>query len=146
MEYSGVQAVTRDYGDSGTPFGAGYLSVPEPGTLHDTHLTDHAASVHLLWPHGRLGALAVLLVTAAAASFYLKRAPAAGATGQWFGLLSALTLLLVTAYMILGNLGAAPFTGRNMYLLAPRSSSDLLEGWLLIAIAAWFLPRDEENR
>lgn len=138
MEFNGVLAVTRDYAESGSPFGAGYLSARQPATLHDTHLTDHAASVHLLSPHGRLGALAVLIVSAAAAALYLRTMPDPSRTGSWFGLLAALTVPLTTAYMIMGNLGTLPFTGRNMYLLAPQSSGDLLEGWMLIAFAAWF--------
>ena len=41
----------------------------------------------------------------------------------------------VDAYIVLANLQLVPFTGRNVYLLAAASDSDLLEGTILIVLA-----------
>lgn len=44
--------------------------------------------------------------------------------------------------MILANLLLVPFTGRNIYLLAPSSGSDLIEGLALLALAIVGLRRE----
>lgn len=141
MEFAGVQAVVDDYTSPARPSGEGYLTAGEPvSAVHDTHQTDHAAAVHLIHPHGGLAALALLLVEASLVILAWRwRGP--GFAG-WLALLSALTLALVTAYMVLGNLGAMPFTGRNMYLLAPLSVGDVIESWLLLAMLACGLARE----
>jgi hypothetical protein len=60
--------------------------------------------------------------------------------------LSAVTVFaFVSGYMILANLELVPFTGRNIYLLAARSQTDLLEAlWLvLLAVSAPHASRAE---
>lgn len=142
MEFAGVQAVVHDYATPGRPAGDGYLTVAEPvSAIHDTHQTDHVAAVHLLGPHGWLAALAVLLLEATLVIMVWRwRAP--GFAG-WLALLAALSIFLVSGYMVLANLGTMPFTGRNMYLLAPLSIGDVIESWLLLALITIGLRREQ---
>ena len=57
------------------------------------------------------------------------------------GLLSLWLIFGTAAYIILANLQLALFTGRNVYLLAAVSNSDLLEGVTLLGLAFWGLAR-----
>jgi len=57
--------------------------------------------------------------------------------GRILGLMALWILFGVGAYVVLANLQLAPFTGRNVYLLAAASDSDLLEGMTLF-LMAWF--------
>lgn len=129
----------RAYGD--TFFGRGYFTLPSPTVLRAYHLTDNAAAVHLLSPFGRLGAAAFMIGPAALAFAACWAASQRGSPSVWLGALAALTLASVSFYMILANLLAAPFTGRNVYLVAPWSTADLLEGLALIALVVLTLGR-----
>jgi hypothetical protein len=125
----------RDYGR--TLFGRGYFTLPVPTVLKPYHMTDNLSAVHLISPFGRLGAFALLLVPGSLAIAAVVRALGGGGrspTAAWLGALAALSLALVSTYMVLANLLAAPFTGRNVYLLAAPSSSDLVEGLMLAAL------------
>lgn len=124
----------RDY--SSTVLGRGYFELPTPTLLLPFHLTDNVSAIHLMSPFGRLGALALVFALAALVLVTVGRAMSATPTARrWSGVLAAMTLLLVSAYMILANLPAVPFTGRNVYLLAASSTSDLIEGLLLFVLA-----------
>lgn len=135
-----------------TLFGDGYMlpsnlptrQVANFGVLHDVHLTDNVSAVHLMSPFGRVSAL-MLLLTLAAAAISLCADRAREAWTHWptvAGALSVWTLFGAAAYMILANLQLVPFTGRNIYLLAPSSGADLLEGLFLFALAAIGLRRE----
>jgi len=133
----------RSYGD--TQLGRGYFNLPDPTVLRAYHLTDNAAAVHLVSPFGRVGAVAFLAVTAAlafvsVASAARRRPPE---PSDWVGTLAALTLSSISVYIVLANLLAAPFTGRNVYFLAPTSMADLIEGLMLIALVIVTLCRRE---
>lgn len=124
----------RSYGD--TLLGRGYFNLPDPTVLRAYHLTDNAAAVHLVSPFGRVGAAAFLAVTAALA-FIGCWAATRGPNPQpsaWVGALAALTLSSISIYIVLANLLAAPFTGRNVYFLAPWSMADLIEGLMLVSL------------
>ncbi|MCU0884355.1 MAG: hypothetical protein MUC44_05300 [Beijerinckiaceae bacterium] len=110
---------------------------PNLSALRDVHLTDNVAAVHLMAPFGRsaaFGLLLVLLVAAAAVcserdvKFWTRPKAVAGALAIW-------TVFGAATYMVLANLLLVPFTGRNIYLLAPSSGSDLVEGLLLLMMA-----------
>jgi hypothetical protein len=133
---------------SRTMFGRGYFNLPVPTILKPFHMTDNVSAIHLMSPFGRLGALAIVLAFGGLALAAVERALANAPPRdwRWLGALSALTLLLVSAYMILANLPAAPFTGRNVYLLAAKSTSDFFEGMLLFALAVWTLGAEPANR
>ena len=62
------------------------------------------------------------------------------------GLVSLTLLLGVAAYVILANLQLTLFTGRNVYLMAASSGSDLLEGLTLFALAFFGLSGPGEAR
>jgi hypothetical protein len=135
-----------------TVFGDGYMrpsnlptrQIGNFGVLHDVHLTDNVSAVHLMSPFGRMGALMLLLALAAGA-IGLCADRARTAWTQWpavAGALSVWTLFGAAAYMILANLQLVPFTGRNIYLLAPSSGADLLEGLFLFALATIGLRRE----
>lgn len=142
QQYEGNQRAMLAYAAPGT--GVGYLGSPFPVIFRNTHQSDHAAAVHILHPFGRLGGalLAAMLLALPAAA--LARALERGCAHGWAGMLAALTVALTGVYMLLANLGAAPFTGRNMYLLAPVSHADALEAALLLLILARGLGRAEQ--
>jgi hypothetical protein len=124
----------RSYGD--TLLGRGYFNLPDPTVLRAYHLTDNAAAVHLVSPFGRVGAAAFLAVTAALAfigCWAATRRPDPQPSA-WVGALAALTVSSISIYIVLANLLAAPFTGRNVYFLAPWSMADLIEGLMLVSL------------
>ena len=114
--------------------GRGWLHVPAPDALRQTHVDDNVTAVHLLGPFGRAGGLGVgILLIAFAASMQRLATARSAAAGARAGL--AATMLVATSlYMLLANIGQVPFTGRNFYFLAVASHSDLLEGGLLLVI------------
>jgi hypothetical protein len=123
---------------TGSLLGRGWLAPVDLGTFRwqATHLSDYLSASHLMAPFGRLGALALLLVLAAAAGAAVSgrvRTPA-----PWpalAGTLAIWTLFGAAAYMVLANLLLVPFTGRNIYLLAASSGGDLMEGLGLLLMA-----------
>lgn len=133
----------RSYGD--TLLGRGYFNLPDPTVLRAYHLTDNAAAVHLVSPFGRVGAAAFLAVTAALGFVGCRAATRRRDVrpSAWLGGLAALTLSSISIYIVLANLLAAPFTGRNVYFLAPWSMADLIEGLMLVALIIVTLSRRE---
>lgn len=122
--------------------GEGYLApshVRPP--LLDNQYSDNLSAIHLIWPLGRLGILGLLAVLLAGV-FALRPPPRPytdGETPDWAMLTAigaGLTFYWAGTYMILANLDWVPFTGRNIYLLAATSTGDLLEGFLLVLMAA----------
>ena len=123
-------------------FGAGFLqpsNVVPP--LLGYQFSDNLIAVHIAWPFGRFG-LVVLLgsLLLVLSAFWMR--PADRAKAGWVaevGRLAALTFFWSGAYMALGNLNLAPFTGRNFYLLTATSTGDLLEGFvlLLLVVLPW---------
>lgn len=116
---------------------------PNLSALRDVHLTDNVAAVHLMAPFGRIAAFGLLLVLLSVcvalcsgrdADFWRRRRALAGALAMW-------TVFGAGTYMILANLLLVPFTGRNIYLLAPSSGADLIEGLVLFAIGVVGLRR-----
>ena len=129
----------RDYGSQGL-FGRGYLNQPEPTELRRYQLTDNLSAIHLLAPFGRAGSATFLLVlgAAAAAVAWRRRSATAGrpfAFADMLAVLSLWTLFAGSSYMVFANLQLVPFAGRNLYMLAASSLSDLLEALALVAMA-----------
>jgi hypothetical protein len=123
---------------TGTLLGRGWLTPVDLGTFRwqATHLSDYLSASHLMAPFGRLGALALLLVLAAAAGAAVsKRVQHPAPWPQLAGALAIWTLFGAAAYMVLANLLLVPFTGRNIYLLAASSGGDLMEGLGLLLMA-----------
>ena len=122
-----------------TLFGHGYLAPVNLSVLKPVQLNDNVSTIHVMAPYGRFGAAALLLCLAvlAAAAARVTRPEQAGPPGQsrLIGLMSLWILFGVGAYVVLANLQLAPFTGRNVYLLAAASDSDLLEGMTLFVMA-----------
>ena len=131
-------AQLSDY--TGSLFGRGYLSPANLTALKPVQATDNLAAIHLMSPFGRLatGLFLALLAGAPVAIQSLTRAAPLDAR-RATGLLALWCLFGAAAYMTLANLQLVPFTGRNVYLLAPASGSDLLEGAILVALAVWGL-------
>jgi hypothetical protein len=120
-------------------FGRGYLANANLGgfTHQAVHFSDYVSAVHVMAPFGRMGALALLLVLAAAAGAACSTS-ALAPPARWPALAGALavwTLFGAGAYMILSNLQLVPFTGRNIYFLAVTSGGDLAEGMALLLLA-----------
>jgi cytochrome bd-type quinol oxidase subunit 1 len=133
---------------TGSLFGRGYLSPANLTALKPVQATDNLTAVHLMSPFGRLatGLFLVLLAAAPVAVWTMTRGAVLDAR-RATGLLALWCLFGAAAYMTLANLQLVPFTGRNVYLLAPTSGSDLLEGVILIALAVWGLAeRSSEAR
>lgn len=123
---------------TGTLLGRGWLAPVDLGSfrLQATHLSDYLSASHLMAPFGRLGALALLLVIAAAAGAAVsRRVPAPASWPNLAGALAIWTLFGAAAYMVLANLLLVPFTGRNIYLLSASSGADLIEGLSLFLLA-----------
>ncbi|MDB5667482.1 MAG: hypothetical protein JWL74_432 [Alphaproteobacteria bacterium] len=123
---------------TGTLLGRGWLYPVDLGTFRfqATHLSDYLSASHIMAPFGRLGAIAFLLVLAAAAGAAVyHRVPAPAPWPHLAGTLAIWTLFGAAAYMILANLLLVPFTGRNIYLLAASSGGDLIEGLALLLMA-----------
>jgi hypothetical protein len=118
--------------------GEGLLTVESPTSLRRYHMDDNVPSVHLMGAFGRLGAgtlvLALFVVLAVSSQRRADEAPEDD-MGYYLTFISIATLAVVSAYMVLGNLEAAPFTGRNMYMLAVRSTSDYVEAITLLCLA-----------
>jgi len=123
--------------------GHGYLEAPAPAAngLLRFHMNDNVTSVHVMGPFGRLGAIVYLTLLFMALVLVAARVPKRRENEQndtWASMvvvLSASTIVLVTAYMFLANIGAAPFTGRNAYLMAVNSMGDVAEAGVLFGIA-----------
>jgi cell division protein FtsW (lipid II flippase) len=131
-------AQLSDY--TGSLFGRGYLSPANLSALRPVQATDNLTAVHLMSPFGRLATglfLALLAAAPIALGSLTRSAPRDGRRAA--GLLALWCLFGAAAYMTLANLQLVPFTGRNAYLLAPTSGGDLLEGAVIVAIAAWGL-------
>lgn len=136
------------YADSWT--GRGWLALDRPTLLDKTQLDDDLSEIHILSPFGRTGGAALLAVeglVAALLSFAMLRRcegdVVRASLGVSLGLLCVWTLFFVSAYMVLGAVGIVPFTGRDVYLLAAASPSDLFEGLALFGLAFGLLLREE---
>lgn len=130
-----VHALLTGYSDS--LFGHGYLVASNPADIRPYQADDNVSAVHLMSPFGRIGAACFLLVLGALCWRLTRLASWKDTRAILFQLVVWLPFLAAT-YMILANLQWVPFTGRNVYLLAALSVSDLLEGALLFAIAIRF--------
>lgn len=131
-----IQPLTHDL------IGQGYLTPSNVGrSLLDNQYSDNLSAVHIMWPWGRLGAVALLAVILAGISA-LRTAPAPeGETSppDWralTGIMAGVTFAWAAIYMIMANLNWVPFTGRNIYLLAATSGGDLVEGLMLVLMTA----------
>lgn len=123
---------------TGTVLGRGWLTPVDLGSFRyqTTHLSDYLSASHVMAPFGRAGALALLLVLAAAAGAAVsQKVPVPAAWPSLAGALAIWTLFGAAAYMVLANLLLVPFTGRNIYLLAASSGGDLIEGLGLLLMA-----------
>jgi hypothetical protein len=121
-----------DYG--ATLGGAGWLHIARPNALRQTQADDNVTAVHVLGPFGREGGLGIgIFLLAFAVTVYVRatsRPPPAAIRAE----LGATMLVAASLYMLLANVGLVPFTGRNFYLLAVASHSDLVEGGFLLVI------------
>ncbi|WP_428150840.1 hypothetical protein [Brevundimonas sp.] len=122
---------------TGTPLGRGYMSPSLLGDLRTVQLSDNLSAIHLMSPFGRLGAAALLIVLLTLPLICQRLRPEGRLPDPtWTSASMALWIVFGTAlYMVLANLQLVPFTGRNIYLLAATSDSDLLEGLVLFGMA-----------
>jgi hypothetical protein len=126
-----VASILADY--SGSMAGRGFMHPSDPGDIRPYQADDNLSAVHLMSPFGRVGSSLLLLVLGLLAwrlGTPVRRdsvAPVMSALVLW-------CLFTTAVYMVLGNLHLVPFTGRNIYLLAALSASDLLEGGILFLI------------
>ena len=124
---------------TGTMWGRGFMSPPNLSELRAVQMTDNLSAVHLISPFGRLATacLLILMMTLPLAAARATRGPEDRTWREIAGYLALWSLFAAAAYMVLANLQLVPFTGRNIYLLAAGSGSDLLEATALLALAAW---------
>jgi hypothetical protein len=129
----------RRYASQGV-LGGGYLDVPLSAPLRETHLDDNLGAVHLLATFGWLGATLLLLLLWGWA-LAPERVAAADMADlrprEVFGLLVIWTFLAAALYMLAANTLLVLFTGKNVYLLAAASRSDLVEATLLVFLGLW---------
>jgi hypothetical protein len=120
-------------------FGQGYMapSGVVPPVLNYQY-SDNLLAVLVTWPFGRIG-LVVLLLSLAYALMAMRTGPPEPDRSHWkddAARMAALIMFWSGAYMALANLNLVPFTGRNFYLLSPRSLGDLAEGMVLLFLIA----------
>jgi hypothetical protein len=127
--------------------GQGYLAnITDWGNLRDVQFSDNLSAIHILYPFGRSAAIGLLAVMFVAVISVLKT-PLPDGEKAWRDVaaqLSLWTFFGTGAYMVLANLLLVPFTGRNLYLLAVTSVSDIFEGTALLVIAYWALSARKE--
>jgi hypothetical protein len=128
--------------------GRGYMkNAPLGAIVAPVHLSDNVSAVHLMSDFGRVSAAAYLALLAALVAGCAKLTRDAGSDWRRLAGLLALSVLFgVAAYVILANLQLVLFTGRNVYLMAAASGSDLLEGLTLFALAFFGLAGLREAR
>lgn len=135
-----VMANLDAYGSRGA-LGEGYLKVPLTGTLRATHVNDNVSAIHVIATYGWLGSGALLLLLVVFGFLPLCQLRGDGIEGingkEALGLMCMWTLLVAGLYMFSANVNLLLFTGKNVYFLAATSLSDLVEGVLLVALAAW---------
>jgi len=141
-----------------TMAGHGWLQPVELLSIRKEQTWDYVAAVHLMYPFGRIGALAFLAVIAAAACAVLANQAEPGsdhddeadepheevaveagtnrAVLTLVGQQAACTLLFSAVYLVLGNLLLVPFTGRSIYMISVMSWGEVMEGMLLLCLAA----------
>ncbi|EGF91863.1 putative membrane protein [Asticcacaulis biprosthecium C19] len=116
--------------------GTGFLTDQGLGVFgyQSLHFSDNLSAVHIMHPFGRIGA--VLFLGAVLVSVHHATRPSGQtAAGRLTARLALWTIAFSAIYMVLANLGWVPFTGRNIYLLAVSSGSDLAEGFALLTMA-----------
>ncbi|MES2044576.1 MAG: hypothetical protein V4475_11900 [Pseudomonadota bacterium] len=118
------------------PEGRRMLNLPlPPAGVKKQQFSDYVVAIHVISPFGRLAAAGLLLMLAGLATLsFVRVAERRGVA--WFGVLSIMIFTTTSIYITLANALLAPFTGRNFYLLAVQSTSDLVEGLLLLVLAA----------
>lgn len=145
LEHMRVFAMPQDV------FGRGFPALEPPGALRKSHMNDTLSAVHILSPFGLAGGFALVLLYCAIASIawleFRRRGAPFGDPLAASGVIAAWTLAGISVYMVLANLELVPFTGRNVYLLSARSTSDLVEGGLLLMLAMhWLVGRSPASR
>ncbi|MBX7250273.1 MAG: hypothetical protein K1X35_14665 [Caulobacteraceae bacterium] len=130
------------------PLGRGYMrNAPLGAIVAPVHLSDNVSAVHLMSDFGRVSAAAYLALLAVLTAACARLTRARGSDPRRLAGLLALSVLFgVAAYVILANLQLVLFTGRNVYLMAAASGSDLLEGLTLFALAFFGLAGLREAR
>ena len=131
-----IDGLTGDSTGHGMPYRA------DISEIRPFQANDNLSAVQIMAPYGRwAGALLITLLgtmvvsaTMLAGGFRAQRS-----VRQLWGLSALLCFAASGIYMILANLMLLLFTGRNVYFLAALSKSDLLEGLILIVIAAYGL-------
>ena len=114
--------------------GWGFPFVADVSDLRPVQADDNVSAIHLIGAFGRTAAAMFLLLLGLGAVLLVRTSEAARGIGSMAGQLASWVIFAAAAYMILANLVMVPFTGRNVYFLAARSNSDLLEGSILLAM------------
>ncbi|MBJ7486409.1 hypothetical protein [Brevundimonas sp.] len=138
-EAEDLRVISRQLsGYTDTLFGRGYLTPANLTVLRPVHLNDNLSAIHLISPFGRITAAALLILLAVLPVALARRTRRDGVPRGRYeiaGFMALWVVFGVDAYIVLANLQLVPFTGRNVYLLAAASDSDLLEGTILIGLA-----------
>ncbi|MDY7098765.1 MAG: hypothetical protein SXU28_11555 [Pseudomonadota bacterium] len=119
-------------------WGRGYL---EPSQIRrpirDYQYNDNLLAIHIMWPFGRFGVVGLLAFIVGSVAILVPRTRISDAhVGVAISTIAAVTIAWAAIYMTLANLNLAPFTGRNVYLLAVTSGGDAIEGLVMILLAA----------
>lgn len=123
------------------PFGRGFPYSANIAEVRVNQADDNVSAVHIMAPFGRAAGSAFVLLLATIAYVTLRAAPRVSGYRRATGSLALWCFAIAGSYMIAANLSLLPFTGRNVYLLAAFSFSDLLEGTILLVLATVALDR-----
>jgi hypothetical protein len=111
----------------------GFMNIPPRQSL-DMH--DNASAVHIIGPFGKSAAYLLLFIFSAFALYTWRLAHARKYT---FGAVCTSVCVSVfcfsSTYILMANMQWVFFTGRNVYLTNALSTSDLIEGLVLLLMA-----------
>lgn len=124
------------------PSGFGKAPLTHKAMTYPTSMADCVFSMYVLSEHGMLAGVSLLLIYIALCFVVMY--------GSWFlpanSAHRVLPLITIGAffacnalYMASANISLLPFTGQNIPLLSLYSTTDLLQNWLLVALAVWLL-------
>jgi hypothetical protein len=131
----------RGVGYGNAPIGR----VPFPNGIAQS---DNTYSIYIMSEHGSLGALAVIslyLVFGFLLLFVLTQHFAGDVAATLLVGGMTMTILFSAFYHAAGNVGAVPFTGRNLPLLSLNSNADILLVGFLLAIALSVISNQGED-
>jgi hypothetical protein len=129
--------------------GEGYMNVKIHPSLYRTCLNDNVSAVYIFSQFGTLGAIAIILtysmlvLVGYKSRWVIDEDVQLKCLGFSLGILSMLTIIMISLYMIGANCNLLLFTGRNLYFMGLNSLSDIFESTILLGFIVAGIAIDE---